>query len=37
MGWDVAHLLWDVLPVASVQINGKWLHVGKCELCARAA
>jgi len=36
-GLGCAHLLWDVLPVASVQMHGKWLHVRNCQLSARAA
>lgn len=36
-GCDMAAVLYVVLPVAFMCMDGKWLHVGTCQLCARAA
>jgi len=36
-GCNMATLLPDVLPVASVHMCGKWMHIVTCLSCARAA
>jgi len=37
VGCDVAALLLSVLSVAFVPMPRKWLHVGTCQFCSRAA
>jgi len=36
-GCDMAAVLYGVLPVAFMCMDGKWVHIGTCQLCARAA
>ena len=37
VGCDMVAVLYGVLPVAFMCMDGKWLHIGTCQLCARAA